>query len=267
MMLARLGHYLRIYFLVEAQYIKARMQYRADFLISSVAMLLCSLTTIGVFWVIFGSIPELAGWSFEQLLFIYAFYLLATSPMQILFDHFWQLRFHVVEGTFIKYYFRPLNMMFYYTSELFDLKGLTQLGLGIALFVYSSHALVIHWNLARAALLALTLFSAALVIIAIMIISAVSTFWIYNSYPVMDLAWRIREFSPYPMTIFDGLFKFIFTYVVPIGFVAFYPSQLFLRPSEASALVYFSPLIGIALFVLAYRFWLVGVNSYTGTGS
>ena len=41
-------------------------------------------------------------------------------------------------------------------------------------------------------------------------------------------------------------FRFTFTYIIPIGFVAFYPSQLFLRPNEATPLIYFSPLIGIA---------------------
>jgi ABC-2 type transport system permease protein len=266
-MLDSLRHYARVYFLIEAQYIKARLQYRADFIISSIGMFVTILTTLGVFWVIFDSIPLLAGWTFEQLVFIYAFYMIATAPMQIFFDNFWQLRFHVIEGTFIKYYFRPLNMMFYYTSEMFDLKGLTQLGLGVALFVYASNTLGIEWDLVRILLLLLTLFSAALVIISIMIISAVATFWIYNSYPVMDLAWRIREFSPYPMTIFDGVYRFLFTYIIPIGFVAYYPSQLFLRPEEATSLVYFSPLVGIALFILAYNFWNHGVNSYTGTGS
>ncbi|TFH00485.1 MAG: ABC transporter permease, partial [Calditrichales bacterium] len=122
-----LRHYLRLYFLIEAQYIKSKMQYRDDFLISSIGMVFSSLTTIAVFWVLFDTIPQLAGWSFDQLIFIYAFYLLAISPMQVLFDHFWQLRFHVIQGTFIKYYFRPLNMMFYYSSEMFDIKGIMQI--------------------------------------------------------------------------------------------------------------------------------------------
>lgn len=51
-----------------------------------------------------------------------------------------------------------------------------------------------------------------------------------TKHPVLGLAWKLREFSPYPMTIFDGAFRFVFTYVIPIGFVAFYPSQLFLPP-------------------------------------
>jgi ABC-type uncharacterized transport system permease subunit len=32
-------------------------------------------------------------------------------------------------------------------------------------------------------------------------------------------------------------------------------------------LVYFSPLVGIALFTLTYWVWKAGVNQYTGTGS
>ncbi len=65
----------------------------------------------------------------------------------------------------------------------------------------------------------------------------------------------------------SGAFRFAFTYVVPIGFVAFYPSQIFLRPENVSPLTYFSPLIGIGLFAVTYWIWTQGVNSYTGTGS
>lgn len=265
--MSRLRFYIRIYFLIEAQYIKSKMQYRDDFFISSIGMFFSSLTTIAVFWVLLASIPDLAGWSFDQLIFIYAFYMLAISPFQILFDNFWQLRFHIIEGTFIKYYFRPLNMMFYYASEMFDIKGLVQFILGIVMFIYASNQLQVFWDLPKLLLLIVTLFSAALVTISIMVLAACSTFWIYNSYPVLDLARRLREFAPYPMTIFDGFFKILFTYVIPIGFVAFYPSQFFLGAESISMTVYLSPLIGIGTFALAYWVWTKGVNSYTGTGS
>ena len=262
-----LGDYLRLYVIIEAQYIKARMQYRVDFLISSVGMFFSSLATLGIFWVIFSTIPSLAGWTFTEMIFIYAFYMVAISPMQILFDHTWQLRFHVQQGTFLKYYFRPLNMMFYYMSEMFDLKGLTQLAAGIILLVYASIQLGVVWTLPRLVLLALTLFSAALVQISIVLMAGCAAFWIVDSYPVLGLAWKLREFAPYPMNIFDGAFRLAFTFILPIGFVAFYPSQLFLHPQDVSPLVYFSPVIGLGLFALAYRVWTLGVNTYTGTGS
>jgi hypothetical protein len=34
-----------------------------------------------------------------EMIFIYAFYMIAISPMQILFDHAWNIRFHVQQGT------------------------------------------------------------------------------------------------------------------------------------------------------------------------
>jgi viologen exporter family transport system permease protein len=265
--LRTIGEYIRLYFLIEALYIKGRMQYRVDFIISSVGMFVSSLATLGIFWVIFDNVPDIAGWTLMEMVFIYAFYMIAISPMQILFDHAWQLRFHVQQGSFIKYYFRPLNMMFYYMSEMFDIKGLTQLAAGIILLIYASIQLNIDWTLARFALLLMTVFSAALVQISIIVAASCATFWVMDSYPVLGLAWKLREFSPYPMTIFDGAFRFTFTYLIPIGFVAFYPSQLFLRPEEVSPLIYFSPIIGMGLFAITYWIWTKGVNSYTGTGA
>ena len=262
-----IGEYVRLYFIIEAQYIKARLQYRADFIISSIGMFFSSLATLGVFWVILKSVPDLAGWSLMEMVFIYAFYMLAISPMQILFDHAWQIRFHVMQGTFLKYYFRPLNMMFYYMSEIFDLKGITQVVLGAALLVYSSAQLHIDWTWGRLALLLITLSSAALVQISIIVTASCAAFWVMDSYPVLGLAWKLREFAPYPMSIFDGAFRIAFTYVIPIGFVAFYPSQLFLRPEEVSPLIYLSPVVGIGMFAVTYWVWTKGVNGYTGTGS
>ncbi len=262
-----LKRYARIYLLIEAQYIKARLHYRADFIISSIGMLVTSVTTIFVFWVLFASIPDLAGWSFDELLFIYAFYLLAIVPLQILFDHVWQLRWHVMDGTFIKYYFKPLNMMFYYMSEMFDVKGLSQLALGIVTLIVASNRLHLVWDGPKLLLFLAAWLGSALVVISMLVIASSLAFWMQNSYPVLSFAFKIREYGQYPMTIFDGLFRWVFTYLLPIGFVAFYPSRLFLRPGAVSPLAYASPLVGVAFFALAYGVWTRGVNRYSGTGS
>ena len=151
--------------------------------------------------------------------------------------------------------------------EMFDLKGLTQLAVGIILLVYASIKLELIWTLGKITLLLVSLFSAALVLIAITLLAGSVCFWVIDSYPVLGLAWKLREFAPYPMNIFDGVFHFIFTYILPIGFIAFYPSLLFLHPQDVPNLVYFSPVIGIGMFAIAYQVWKLGVNSYTGTGS
>lgn len=260
-------HYLRLYLMIETQYIKARLQYRADFIISSVGILFRNITGIFVFGVLLSSIPDLDGWELNELIFIYGFYLLSTSPLQIFFDHIWQLRVKVQDGSFIKYYFRPLDMMFYYMSEMFDIKGITQLVVGIVALVYASQELAIQWTPLNILLLLAMLLSASLVMTAIIVIAGCSSFWIIFSFPVMSLAFKLREYGQYPMSIFSGIFRFLFTYLIPIGYIAFYPSQLFLRPEEENLLAYFSPLVGVGMFVLSYWVWNRGVNSWTGTGS
>jgi ABC-2 type transport system permease protein len=172
-----------------------------------------------------------------------------------------------MDGTFIKYYFRPLNMMFYYMSEMVDLKGIAQVGVGIAVLAYASDKLELVWTVHRILLLLISLLSASLVVISLLLIAACAAFWTMQSFSILALAFRLREFSQYPTTIFDGFFRFLFTYIIPIGFVAFYPSQLLLRPQEASWVVFASPIVGIVFFILAYKVWKIGVNGYTGTGS
>lgn len=262
-----LAYYIKLYFLIVAQYIKIRMQYRADFIISTIGMVALNITGFLTIWVIFKSIPDLAGWSYEELLFMYGFSLLALTPMQIFFDNIWSLWIHVLDGTFIKYYFRPLNMLFYFVSEVFDIKGLNQLIIAITIIVFASIKLAIKWTFVKVALFIALFFSSSLIMISLMILAASSAFWTLNSFAVLNLVFKFKDFSRYPLTIFNSFFKFLFTFIIPIGFIAYYPLQLFLKPDQASILIFFSPIAGILLFVLAGFVWKIGVESYTGTGS
>lgn len=260
-------YYLRIYLLIEAQYIKSRMQYRADFVISFFGIIIASMATMLTYRVLFESIPDLAGWTFHEMLFITAFYLLAIFPLQFFFDQVWNLHEYVQEGTFIKYYLRPLNIMFYYMSEMVDLKGFGQIILGTTALLYASSKLGIVWTLPTILLLLALLFGASLVVISLLLLGASAAFWITNCWPLMALSSRLREFAPYPMTVFDGFFRFLFTYVMPIGFIAFYPSQIFLRPGEVTYTAYLAPIVGVLSFGLAYFVWSKGVDRWAGTGS
>jgi len=262
-----IAYYIRIYFLIVSQYIKARMQYKVDFWVSTLGMLLQNLMGYFTLWVLFHSIPALAGWSYDELVFLYAFSLLAISPLQIVFDNVWSLRFHVQQGSFIRYYFKPLNMMFYYMSEVVNIKGITQFVFAIVLLVASSVSLGISWDLGMTLGFLDLLLSASFIMTSLLIMAASSAFWIINSYSVLSFFFRIKDYARYPVTIFTGIFRIIFTFVVPIGFVAFFPSQAILKPAESGWEVWLTPLIGAGLFALAYLVWDRGTKAYSGTGS
>ena len=108
---------------------------------------------------------------------------------------------------------------------------------------------------------------ASLVMAALQTAGAASCFWIENSFYVLDLALRFKDYAKYPITIFSPVFRFIFTYIIPIAFIAFYPGIMVLRPSEISVLSWLSPFISAVFFYLAYKLWMYGASKYNGTGS
>lgn len=262
-----LRRYARLYGLLGAQYLKARMSYRADFLVSLVFMLLWFLPSFFSVVVLFATIPSLAGWSLEELVFVYGFYMLAMVPNGLFFQNVWQLPRQVRSGAFIKYYFRPLNTMFYYMAEIIDLSSLNAVPIGIGLMVWASLQLGIAWTAATIAGTLVLLASASLIVCALMVASASTAFWLTNSHSLLSLASRFRENARYPMTIYDGAFRFAFSVLVPIGFMAFYPSQGILRPGEAGILPWLTPVVGIVSFGLACVLWSRGVRRWSGTGT
>ncbi len=262
-----LGFYLRIYGKILTQDIKSKMSYRADFIISTIGMIFTNLAGFISFWILFRNFPSINGWGYYEMLFLYGFSLIALTPVQCLFDNNWSLRMYVYSGDFIKYCFRPINLFFYYQSEIFDIKGLGQLAFGIGTLVYSWAKLGLDVTFLAIVKTIVFLFTASLVMIALQNAAAATCFWIQNSFFLLDLVLKFKDYAKYPITIFSPVFKFIFTFIIPIAFIAYYPSLVILRPDEIPILSWISPLIGMLFFFLSYKFWMFGATRYSGTGS
>lgn len=262
-----LGFYFRIYKKILAQDLKSKMSYRADFIISTIGMICTNIAGFISFWILFQNFSSINGWNYYEMLFLYGFSLISLTPVQCLFDNNWSLRMNVYSGDFIKYCFRPINLFFYYQSEVFDIKGLGQLAFGIGTLIYAWNKLGLGFTPLSLLKLLVFLLTASLVMIALQNAAAATCFWIQNSFFILDLVTRFKDYAKYPITIFSPVFRFFFTFVFPIAFIAYYPSIVILRPEEVPLLSWISPLIGIIFFVLSYKFWMYGATKYSGTGS
>lgn len=262
-----LKFYLDIYRKILIQDLKSKMSYRADFVISNIGMIVSNLVGFVTFYILFQNFPSINGWTMYEMLFLYGFSLIALTPVQCFFDNNWNLRYAVKTGDFIKYCFRPINIFFYYISEVFDVKGLGQLVFGLGTLVYAWSHLAIPVTAATIAQTVLFLLAASLFMIAIMNFAAATCFWIQNSGYIMVIMFRFKDFAKYPASIFNSVFRIVFTFVIPIAFIAYYPALVVLRPASVPLLSWLSPLIGLAFFYLSYRFWLLGARKYDGTGS
>lgn len=262
-----LRFYLDIYRKILLQDLKSKMSYRADFVISNIGMIVSNLVGFVTFYILFQNFPSINGWTMYEMLFLYGFSLVALTPVQCFFDNNWNLRYAVKTGDFIKYCFRPINIFFYYISEVFDVKGLGQLAFGLGTLIYAWSHLALPVTVATVAQTLLFLFAASLFMIAIMNFAAATCFWIQNSGYIMVIMFRFKDFAKYPASIFNSVFRIVFTFVIPIAFIAYYPSLVVLRPNSVPLLSWLSPVIGLIFFYLSYRFWLLGARKYDGTGS
>lgn len=262
-----LRFYLRIYCRILAQDLKTKMSYRADFIISTIGMIFTNISGFVSFWILFRSFPSINGWGYYEMLFLYGFSLVSITPVQCFFDNNWSLRMNVYSGDFIKYCFRPINMFFYYQSEVFDIKGLGQLAFGIGTLVYFWGKIGLPVTPLMILKMAVFLLTASLIMIALQNAAAATCFWIQNSFYILDFVFRFKDYARYPITIFSPVFRFIFTFIMPIAFIAYYPSLVILRPDEVPVLSWLSPVIGVVFFFLSYKIWMLGATKYSGTGS
>jgi len=260
-------YYLKIYFKIQIQDIKSKMSYRADFFISLIGMLFTNISGFLAFWITFQNFPSVMGWSYYEMLFLYGFSLLALTPVQLFFDNNWSLRIHVYSGDFIKYCFRPINLFFYFISEVFDIKGIAQLFFGLLMLIYSWNKIGLDMSVFIFFKLIIALVTASLFMIALMNAAAATCFWIVKSGYIMIFANRFKDYAKFPISIYNPIFRFIFTFIIPIAFIAYYPSLIFLRPNAIPLLTYLSPIIGILFFYISYKIWMKGALSYAGTGS
>lgn len=260
-------YYSIIYKKILIQDLKSKMSYRADFVLSLMGMLATNISGFFVFWIMFRNFPTIMGWNYDEILFLYGFSLVALTPVQCFFDNNWNLRGYVYSGEFIKYCFRPINLFFYFMSETFDIKGLGQFAIGIGTIIFAWNKLQLDVTFIIILKLIINLLTASLFMIALMNTAAASCFWIINSGYIMITANKFKDYARYPVTIFNPVFKAIFTFIVPIAFVAYYPSLLFLNHGPIPLLSWLSFPLGILYFYLSYKIWMKGAKSYGGTGS
>ena len=262
-----LHEYVRIYFMMIGQDFKSKMHYRADFIVSSLAILAINFLGIVSFRLMFNAVDSIGGYSYNEMIFIYSFALLAQVIPQLFFDNLWWLGSYCEDGSFMKYCFKPVNMYFYFIAEVFDAKGLGQLVFSIIMIIVSWKRLAIPVTFTNILVLVVTVLGASMLLAGIMTLSAAMAFITIHGDTVMNFMMRFRDYGQYPTSIFGKIFRFIFTYILPIGFICFYPSLYFLRPENNAAMAFVSPLVGAVVFYIGYKVWMALAMRYAGTGT
>lgn len=264
----RLLRHLRIAGYYLGQMVKVRLQYRGDFLIECASSLFtqaCGLLVIGI---IFASIPHLRNWSREEVFFIYGFALTVQALFESVAESFyWFADKYIMRGEFDRVLLRPLNPLFQILLENFSFESVPDLVLGFAVLSLSGASLGIPFGFQQALAILLMLLSAVLVLTGTFLALASVSFWVEDKVGVLPPFYNLTSFGRYPITIYHTSLRLLLTWVLPYGFVAFYPATGFLRRAEFAAYYWATPAAGLLTFLLGYTVFRAGIRRYRSTGS
>lgn len=264
----RMTRYLAIFFHYTAQYTKSKLAYRADFFIYVLSDLLLQSVNLIFLLVIFTKVPAIKGWTRDQILFIYGFFLVPFGIYSGFFNHLFDVpEKYVLEGELDRVLVRPLNAWFQVVVETMNPELMVSAAAGVAIMAYSGramHLVFTWWDIP----LALVLFAgAALIYGGIYTLLASLGFWTEGNIGLMPMVYNLSNYGRYPMTVYRGPVRFILTWVLPFAFVGFYPSTLLMHRYEFAGYAMLTPVIGVISFLIAYRVWVAGIRRYRGTGS
>ena len=169
---------LRMYRVFAAQELKRMMEYKADFIIGIVGFLLLQVSNLLFLWLIFRQVPDLMGWSVNEIVFIYGFSLLPKGLDHLLFDNLWAIGHYIVrKGEFDKYLTRPVNTLFHVMVEKFQTEALGELVVGAALVAVTLPQLNVSWSVEKVVLILVVIPFAATIYTAVKTITASVAFW------------------------------------------------------------------------------------------
>lgn len=259
--------YIKIYSILLMQDIKSKMHFSVDFLVSIFGIFITNFSGALSLWIIFDKVNLLKGWSYYEILFFYGFSILSITPSSLLFDNVWNISRVVHTGDFIKYCFRPVNILFYYISEVFNITALGDIIFGAAILIYSIYHLNIKITVLGVVAFIFILICSSLIMSGIFILASSTAFWIYNCHSVLIFVNKFKDFARYPVTIFNGFFKVLISFIIPIAYISYYPSLLFIDGFFSSPLALLTPFVGIVFFLISCKIWLIGAYRYEGTGN
>jgi ABC-2 type transport system permease protein len=259
--------YASLYWLFLIQRFKILMEYRVNFLIGASSTIFLQAAGLLTIWVVMQQVPDLNGWSYNEILLVYGLITLARSISHMFADNLWTVgRQYIREGGFDRFLVRPIDPLFHLLADRFCHDGIGNFLVGAALVIKSTVALDIEWTLLKVLCLVLAVISGGAIFIALKLITAVSAFWILDSVPVTRVIFEMHEFAKYPLTMYNRGIGIFLTWIVPFGFASFYPAS-YILDRDVGMLAWTGVVVAVVLLLLGYRFWLFGLRHYTGTGS
>jgi ABC-2 type transport system permease protein len=242
-------------------------QYRLEFLVEGALALLWVGVTLVPLWVVFGTRPEVAGWSFAEVLMVIGWFTALKGFLEgVVSPSLLGVVEHVRKGTLDFILVKPADPQLLVSLQRIEPWRLIDLASAIAIFSYGFHLLARTPTLGQIAASLVMLLAALVVLYAIAIAVISIAFFAVRVDNLLFLFQSLFDVARWPSSVFRGALSVVFTYVLPLALMTTYPALALLGKLTLSTAL--GALAGTAVFALFSRLvWRFSLRRYTSASS
>jgi ABC-2 type transport system permease protein len=251
--------------------IRAEWQYRLSFTLFAVAQFFVTTLDLLTIAVIFHNVPSLAGWSLDEVTFLYDTSSLAFAIGDTFVSPVDRCGLYIKQGTFDQFLVRPVRPLLQILAGEFELRRSSKILQALIVLVVAAVRLPITWTAGRVAMTVVLLGAGAAIFASFWVIVAAMTFWTVDSQDMGNAFTSGGNFlTQYPVDVYASWLRRLLL-IVPLAFVNYLPAVWILGRSDVlhvpAALQFASPVVGAVALAVAGWAWGTAIRHYRSAGS
>lgn len=261
--------YLEIYSIMLRNSLIRELNFKANFLLWLAVELLWFCGQIVFFGIIFGNVDRIGDWTKWQVVLLIGTHQMISQLFQaFFFMNVANIPELVRTGKLDSMLVLPIDSQFAASTKQFGLDSLLNAFLGAIVVAVSLRNLQIVPSVQSIALYTVAVAFGIAIHYSIMLALAAVSFWIIRAQGLVYGYFNFLQVARYPDAIFPRLFRFIFSWVVPVIIVANIPARLLVRPLDQPLwLMFHLAIAGTIALVGARLFWRFALRHYSSASS
>lgn len=243
------------------------MQYRADFLVGGVMTVYWTGFNLIPLFILYNERSTVAGWSFDAALIVIGWFTVLRAVLEgAINPSLMAVVERVRTGSFDFVLLKPVDAQFLVSTAQFAPWKIIDFLAGIALVIIAFARLGMVPSAANVALSALLLGAAVLILYSLWILVISASFYVIRIDNLTYLFNSVFDAARWPVQVFRGVWRFLFTFVIPLALMTTFPAMAILGSLGGSTALFC--IGGAALFAaIARLMWRAALASYTSASS
>lgn len=263
---------MEVYFVLLGASLRSQLAYRRSFLLEVFGRFWVTALELVAVVVLVGHVGELGGFDRAEVVYLYGVACVGLAVAELLTDGINDMPELIRLGSFDALLVRPAPILLQVLGRQCRVFHVGRALQGALALVWALWALPWHPGPLEVAMLVVNVLGAVAVYVAIFVAEgATCIFTVQSSELFNAFSYGGVEMTRYPVSIYERWLRGLFLWVVPVGFVSYFPALVVLGHEDAMGmpafLPYLAPLVAGGFLALAVRYWSFAVDRYRSTGS